>query len=488
MSSFGQCIALTERDLPIYGAINSCAINSVTNRLYLFHSNGVVLPGTVMVIDCSTNTVIETITVGVYPIAIAVNPQTNKIYVVNGQSNSVSVIDGSTNSVIKTLAWDGDRTEFANVNQIGNKPEYVAVNPKTNRIYVVNNWYGTISVIDGSTDTVIDAICWGVGVNSGIYPWMMFIDSETNLGYVRWGIYERNFISIIDLDTNNEIGTIPGISGYLSINPTTNKLYLCNGGLYEINGATNSVENTIDAGGNVLAVTVNPVTNRLYVALVDSNGQKHLNTIDASTNQILDSIITGTYYFGTWGSEITVNPTTNKIYTVASNTEGQLLVFSDDQTPQLQIRAYSPVTIMIIDQNGRRTGYDSTTQSVINEIPDATYSGPNSEPQEINLVGSHQGTFTITLVGTGTGPFTLTATNLASDGSTLGTKSWTGTINPNEIWGTSFTIDQNGSIAGGNFFQVPEYIFGGLLALTACFAAFVTYKKRSSLPKLRNHN
>jgi hypothetical protein len=33
----------------------------------------------------------------------------------------------------------------------------------------------------------------------------------------------------------------------------------------------------------------------------------------------------------------------------------------------------------------------------------------------------------------------------------------------------------------GDLHVVPEYAFGGLLALTACFAALIVYKKRSSL-------
>ena len=37
----------------------------------------------------------------------------------------------------------------------------------------------------------------------------------------------------------------------------------------------------------------------------------------------------------------------------------------------------------------------------------------------------------------------------------------------------------------GVFFVVPEYLFGSLVALTACFAAFVAYKRRDSTSKLK---
>jgi hypothetical protein len=37
-----------------------------------------------------------------------------------------------------------------------------------------------------------------------------------------------------------------------------------------------------------------------------------------------------------------------------------------------------------------------------------------------------------------------------------------------------------------NLFVVPEYLFGTLDAMTACFVGFAIFKKRSSLPNL-NH-
>ncbi len=35
-----------------------------------------------------------------------------------------------------------------------------------------------------------------------------------------------------------------------------------------------------------------------------------------------------------------------------------------------------------------------------------------------------------------------------------------------------------------NLFVVPEYLFGSLAAVGACFAAFLFFKKRSNLPQL----
>lgn len=54
-----------------------------------------------------------TVPVGQTPYGVAVNPETNKIYVANYSPGTVSVIDGSTNTVVSTLAVGGDRLGWA---------------------------------------------------------------------------------------------------------------------------------------------------------------------------------------------------------------------------------------------------------------------------------------------------------------------------------------------------------------------------------------
>src|SRR6266511_4847222 len=72
--------------------------------------------------DCCPQ-VIATIPVGQGPTGIAANRVTNRIYVANFRESSVSVIDGSSNTVIATIP-------------VGGGPAAVGVNAKTNRIYV----------------------------------------------------------------------------------------------------------------------------------------------------------------------------------------------------------------------------------------------------------------------------------------------------------------------------------------------------------------
>jgi YVTN family beta-propeller protein len=64
-------------------------------------------------------TATTTVAAGTLPLAAAVNPVTNKIYVPNFNSNNVTVIDGATNATTTVAA--------------GTQPISVAVNPVTTK-------------------------------------------------------------------------------------------------------------------------------------------------------------------------------------------------------------------------------------------------------------------------------------------------------------------------------------------------------------------
>ena len=96
---------------------------------------------------------IKTIDVGTAPSGTVFNPNNNKVYVTNTISNTVSVIDASTNTLINTIPVD--LTPFR-----------IDLIQLTNRMYVTNIDSGTISVIDANTDTVIGTIDAGVNINS----------------------------------------------------------------------------------------------------------------------------------------------------------------------------------------------------------------------------------------------------------------------------------------------------------------------------------
>jgi len=79
--------------------------------------------------------VAATIPVGGVPAGIAVDWKTNRIYVANRGDGTVSVINGQTNAVVATIP-------------VGLRPGGVTVNWRINRAYVANAG-GTVSVLAG---------------------------------------------------------------------------------------------------------------------------------------------------------------------------------------------------------------------------------------------------------------------------------------------------------------------------------------------------
>ncbi|HEX7141971.1 MAG TPA: YncE family protein, partial [Nitrososphaeraceae archaeon] len=74
------------------------AYDSVNEKIYVTNSND----NTVSVIDITTNTVIDTIPIGIEPFDIAYDRDNQRMYVSNGGDSTVSVINTTTNTVDPT--------------------------------------------------------------------------------------------------------------------------------------------------------------------------------------------------------------------------------------------------------------------------------------------------------------------------------------------------------------------------------------------------
>jgi len=75
------------------------AVTPNGSKVYVANQISSAVPGTVSVIDTTTNTVIASPSVGVLPEGLAVTPDGSKVYVANFGSNTVSVIATATNTV-----------------------------------------------------------------------------------------------------------------------------------------------------------------------------------------------------------------------------------------------------------------------------------------------------------------------------------------------------------------------------------------------------
>jgi YVTN family beta-propeller protein len=255
------------------------AVNPITKKVYVTNE----FSNTVSVINGATDSVTDTIGVGSFPYGVTVNPFNDRVYVTNRGSNSVSVIDGPTNAKLANII-------------VGNSPVGIAVNPSTNWIYVTDINSGTMSVIDGITNKVTDTITVGKA------PYGVAVNPITNKVYVT--NIESNTVSVIDGRTNKVSANITvGKSPVgVSVNTLTNIIYITNhvpGTVSVIDGRTNKVSANITVGKSPVGVSVNPITNKVYVTNIESNT---VSVIDGRTNSIISSL--------------TVNPSLQRPYII----------------------------------------------------------------------------------------------------------------------------------------------------------------------------
>lgn len=201
-------------------------VNHTTGNIFVTHE-GFVSGQTVGIVD---DIGVTTIAVGSKPFGIAVNTKTNKLYVTNTGSNDISVIDGARKSVVATITDPNAVLPIA-----------VAVNPTTKTIYVANSQSNNITVIDAATDSVTATIPVGTA------PSGVDVDPQTNFIYVA-----------------NAGNSQTGDPGNITV----------------INGATKTTTTLKDQkANNPSAVAVNPVTNKVYVA---NSGSNNVTVIDGA--------------------------------------------------------------------------------------------------------------------------------------------------------------------------------------------------------------
>jgi DNA-binding beta-propeller fold protein YncE len=129
-------------------APQAVAVNPTANKIYVANANNSAISwkGVVTVIDGATDAA-TTVTdpTARDPTALAVNETTDTVYVANGggggnpgsNPGSITVINGATNSAI------------AIIDPKANAPLAVAVDPMTDQIYVANGGSGNLTILDG---------------------------------------------------------------------------------------------------------------------------------------------------------------------------------------------------------------------------------------------------------------------------------------------------------------------------------------------------
>src|SRR5215831_45697 len=247
---------------------NRIAINPETNKIYVANSDS----NAVSVIDGYDNK-INFIPVKRYPTGIAINPETNKIYVANSDSNTVSVIDANNNNKLYDIS-------------VGKYPSGIAAGKEGN-IYVINYHSNTVSTINGSSDKKVSN-----DISVGKNPYDIEVSPRDKI-YV--ANHDDGTVSVINVRNNTELGKdIPVGKGpyYIAINSNTDKIYVANhddGTVSVIDGITDKKETPdIPVGTDPTVISINPYKNIIYVV---NSGSNTVSVIDGSADKVSAGVI-----------------------------------------------------------------------------------------------------------------------------------------------------------------------------------------------------
>jgi YVTN family beta-propeller protein len=183
---------------------------------------------------------------------VAVNAKTNRIYVTNEQSNTVSVINGVDHSVTHV--------------PVAAYPTALAIDEKGNRIFVASILGDAMTIIIGSTNATQP-----VPMPAGSHPNRVAYNATQKRVYVTFQV--GNALAIVN-PGNRTFQTLPTFSYVMDmvVDKFRNKVYLAYQNHLGVMDGVTHVQTTHPHAGNVLfSLALNALTNVLYGGNLMSN-------------------------------------------------------------------------------------------------------------------------------------------------------------------------------------------------------------------------
>jgi DNA-binding beta-propeller fold protein YncE len=264
---------------PCAGASNAVAVNPMTSRVYVSCGNsqtggGIVIYDGIVLSQASVKiptAPLASALLGAQPTGLAVNPNTNRVYVVGMTSpTSLDVLDASTYQLRASIAGLPDQSTdymIAGYNFLP-LPRPVAVNTLTNTIFVVNSVTSTISVFDGNANTLKATIPIptpaGAVVSQPLPPNTLL--SEIKPGNTFYNGSTRMMTTLagaiaIAVNESGNMLYVASVNGTISVfaldPPTAPPAFSVNGTIKNSKGApvAGVTVNATGLGGNATAVT-----------------------------------------------------------------------------------------------------------------------------------------------------------------------------------------------------------------------------------------
>jgi DNA-binding beta-propeller fold protein YncE len=232
-----QAASATHPQISVGGFPTGIALNPETDTIYVGNGN----TGTLSLIDgqrCNASTSrgcrqrLTAVTAGIDPIGIAVDGRTGTLYVANA-SGTVAVVDGRRCNASDTSRC---RARPATV-RVGPNPQFLAVDEKTHTVYVANSGTDTVSLIDADACNARHTSgCKVVAtVKAGPLPFTLAVNDVTGTLYV--ADLGAGTVSVLDASSCNATNTsgcgrkpatvrVGDFPGGIALDSRTNTVYV----------------------------------------------------------------------------------------------------------------------------------------------------------------------------------------------------------------------------------------------------------------------
>jgi len=378
-------------------AVDGIVCNPSTGKLYMVLWN----PGPQVVVwDTRKHATVAVITTPANHLDwLAANHKTNKIYAAADWLGEVFVIDGASDRISAVITDVGQTAQPAGCDPFAQSPpfctnpssqlEWVAVNEATNRIYVVGETDGVLTMIDGSKNKVIAKKYF----DDTFYS--LVADPARNMVYALDP--SLNLISVIDGAVGERTQNIPPLFTPFPIECTKNADVNC------LNGAS-GFPYTLGYGG----MAVNPITGKVYAAYSALLFTSALPGEPYSTSYL--SVLTPTVIpaqnapshshrtpkenlsdtvtlaAGTEAVDTAVNTRTNTLFTANSGTNSVTAVNLGSLSPVGTIPVGASPQAITINEPGSRL-YTFNADGSVSVLNSASYSLVGNFPVDSNASG-----------------------------------------------------------------------------------------------------
>lgn len=324
---------------------------------------------------------VANITINGYPNVVAVNQNTNKIYVSDLFNNTLTVVDASTYAVIDTIVLPG--TSGSVVVDTRSNMVFVPVFGCTNEVNVTNSCNsnggstlkGGIIEIDGNTDSIVGEIPISV-------DWFVVDSNKGTMYGINWdlGFGSNSSASLLAIDERSgSVIANTSLSAFplgLAVNTKTDMVYVaackqisreyCGAKLLLVNGTSHDIQSVVPLSFWELNfnVVVDPTTNTVYAMGAGPN--LALVSIGGTTGKIRYSSAICSSCGG--GGTLALNTVSNQIY-VSFNTQQFFIAISGStgkivkmlSTPEgIQYVAFNPNTLqtyVTMEAQNEKVGY-----------------------------------------------------------------------------------------------------------------------------------